>query len=305
MQPVIGGGRKSIAIAMTTCNGERFLKEQLSSILAQTYPPSAIIICDDCSTDGTVGILRDFSAQYPLIQYTVNPSRIGVIENFKQVVSIAKADYIALSDQDDVWKPWKLAVLAEKMKEIESGNLPAMVFSDLEVIDSNRKILNPSFWNELGQDGYQHCFNTLLFGNFVTGCTILMNVRMQEHFAAIPSDALMHDAWLGLIAYSFGEVGEVKEPLVQYRRHDSNLAYLSTYRKKTFPERVMNHLKSLLAKNDFLEDQLSLVQKFHDRYNGRFTDQQQRLIREFLDLKHRSYLKKTIIFRAAFRPYRY
>jgi glycosyltransferase involved in cell wall biosynthesis len=302
MKPVLS--EKSVSVAMATYNGARYLEEQLVSILSQTHPPDSIIICDDCSTDRTVEILHDFSLRYPSVQYTVNAERLGVIGNFKKAVSLANGDYIALSDQDDIWMPEKLEALVCEMNRIENADLPAIVFSDLSVIDSNGKPLNPSFWNELGHDGYRHCYQTLLFGNFLTGCTILMNRNMKPYFAAMPQNVLMHDAWLGLIAYSFGKVAEIRQPLVYYRKHENNTAYLPGYQKKNFYQRVGRHIKMLFAGHDYLEDQLGMVRDFFSQYGDELTGEQKQQTQKFLQLRGRSYLNKMIVFWRLFKPFR-
>lgn len=292
----------TISVAMTTFNGAQYLGDQLDSILNQTLRPLEILICDDQSSDDTLAILEKYSREHASVKYFVNEKRLGVIENFKKAVSLTTgSDFIALADQDDIWMPDKLARLTEKMLSIDDGLSPAIVYSDLTVIDSVGNVLNSSFWNELGQDGYQHCFDTLLFGNFVTGCTILMNQQMRIHFAAMPSEVLMHDAWLALIAFSFGSAGVIKAPLVKYRHHDSNLVFLKTYRKKNFYERLMNHFRLLLEKNNYLDDQLRLVAMFGQQYHHLLTKEQAGSVAHFLKLHKKSYLRKIITFRLYFK----
>ena len=293
---------KTVSVVMATFNGALFLEKQMHSILQQSLMPVSIIICDDGSTDDTVNILKKFSNQYPIIKYFVNEERLGVIGNFKKAVSLASdADFIALSDQDDIWFPDKLEKLCENLSVIDDGQAPAMVYSDLVVIDGNEKILNPSFWNELGHDGYTHNFETLLFGNFVTGCTILMNQPMRNHFARMPADVLMHDAWLALIAFSFGKVDVIPEPLVKYRRHNTNAAFLTTYQKKNTIQKWLVHIKLLFTKNDYLKDQLQLVQMFMDAYGNLLKQEQAEKVNTFLQLRNRSYLRKKLLFKTFFK----
>src|SRR6186997_149500 len=101
-----------VSIAMCTCNGERFLAEQLDSILAQSRPPDEIVICDDASTDGTWALLTTFAPKAPCpVTLRRNDTRLGVIGNFSQAMTLATGDAIALADQDDVWHPMKLEKL--------------------------------------------------------------------------------------------------------------------------------------------------------------------------------------------------
>jgi len=295
---------QTIAVVMTTYDGAAYLEAQLGSILSQTLQPEQIIICDDLSSDDTVAILEKYAAADPRIRYHVNETRLGVIGNFKKAVSLATTDLIALSDQDDIWVPEKLERLYEAISTIDTPDTPVMVYSDLAVIDQHNNVLNPSFWNELGHDSYTHCFQTILYGNFVTGCTILMNRNMQAHFLVMPEEVLMHDAWIGLIAFSFGRAAAIKQALVRYRRHGSNLAYTSTHRKKRLSERIWDHIRILFTKKEYLEDQLAFVRLFNDTYEAKLSREQAIQTAVILQLQHRSSLRKMMAFRRAFRGYR-
>lgn len=290
---------------MATYNGEPYLEEQLRSILAQTILPGAIIVCDDRSTDGTVGILEKFRRQFPMLQYFVNDGNLGVIRNFKKAVSLATGNgYIALADQDDSWHPDKLEKLYGKLASIDDQEIPALVYSDLRVVDEQMQVLNNSFWNELGQDWYRHCFQTLLVGNFVTGCTILMNQPMRSVFADMPAEVTMHDAWISLVAFSFGKALVVNEALVDYRRHAHNLAFVNDRRRKNILQKMAAQLKLILLPNDYLVKQLSMVELFNQMYGSRLNEVQSQYVTDFLELKGKSYLVKRMLLRTFFKDHR-
>jgi len=92
-----------VSIALATYNGERFLKEQLDSILEQSYTDIEIIACDDCSTDSTPQILEDYQKKDSRLKVYFNEKNLGFKKNFEKCISLCDGDYIALSDQDDVW----------------------------------------------------------------------------------------------------------------------------------------------------------------------------------------------------------
>src|SRR5687768_17349654 len=99
-----------ISVAMTTYNGASYLREQLDSILAQTRMPDEVIVCDDRSTDATPELLREYSARAPVPMTIVfNEQRLASTKNFEQAIRLCSGEIIALSDQDDVWYPHKLA----------------------------------------------------------------------------------------------------------------------------------------------------------------------------------------------------
>jgi glycosyltransferase involved in cell wall biosynthesis len=292
----------SISVAIATYNGEKYLEEQLDSILSQTLKPSEIIVCDDQSTDGTREILEKYQ-QKGLIKYFVNDKRLGFIGNFKRAVSLTSPEnYIALSDQDDIWLPSKIQAAAELLLKIEGSNRPAMVYSDLVLVDEDKNLLNKSFRNELGQGGYIHCLETLLFGSFVNGCTMLMNPNMRNYFSSIPEKGtLNHDTWMSLIAYTFGEVAVVPDSLILYRRHSNNATDVGNFHKLGRFSRLWAEVLRSFKKNDLFEDQISFVSEFYTTFQQDLNEEQKNLIQKFLKLKGKSYLEKKIALRMFFR----
>lgn len=291
-----------VSVAMATYNGAKFLEEQLDSILSQTQPPQQIIVCDDISTDGTAGILERYQSE-GLLNYYVNDERLGYVENFKKAVSLARpGNYIALSDQDDIWLPRKIEAAMDVLLKVEGIKKPAMVYSDLILVDENKQLLNKSFRNELGQDGYQHSLETLLFGGFVNGCTMLMNPTMGNYFSSIPiGKHITHDTWIALIAYTFGEVGTVAEALIHYRRHTNNATDILGLEKKSRFGRLIYEISAAFNNKTLFERELDCVEKFYLTFSEKLTADQQKLILEFLKLHDASYLEKKIRLRKFFR----
>ena len=104
-----------ISIALTTYNGEKFLKEQLDSILNQTYSDYELVVCDDCSTDSTRQILKEYEKKDKRINVFLNNNNLGFKNNFEKAISLCTGEYIALSDQDDIWDEKKLEILLKKV----------------------------------------------------------------------------------------------------------------------------------------------------------------------------------------------
>ncbi|MEK7198913.1 MAG: glycosyltransferase, partial [Bacteroidota bacterium] len=104
-----------ISVVMATYNGERFLSEQLESILSQSYPNIEMIVVDDGSVDSTVALVESYIKRYPAIRLYVNEENLGYIKNFEKGMLLANGEYIALSDQDDIWRKDKLALLMERI----------------------------------------------------------------------------------------------------------------------------------------------------------------------------------------------
>lgn len=291
----------AVSVVMTTYNGERFLARQIESILSQTLQPKEIIICDDGSSDTTLTILEKYHQSHGII-YHVNEKRLGVVNNFKKAVSLTSpGNYIALSDQDDIWLPEKLERSADALSNIDDGASPAMIYSDLIVIDQDEHVLSPSLNSELGFDKYNHCFSTLLFGNFVLGCTVMMNPVMKKFFLEIPGEhTFNHDAWITLVAFSFGKVALLQPGHILYRKHSHNVTF-SNHKKSKRSDRIINHIRSVFVPNNFLHDQVILLREFLSAYRSFLSEKQAGEIAAVLQLEKASYLKKKIAFERSFK----
>ena len=290
-----------ISVAMATCNGEKFIGKQIDSILAQTMQPTEIIICDDASTDNTIAILKQYEEK-KLIKLYSNDRRLGVIDNFKKAVSLTSdGHYIALSDQDDIWLPQKLEQTHQQLIKIDSGMHPCIVYSDMMMIDENEQHINHSFLNELGLDKYEHSLITLLYANFVAGCTVLMNTKMRELFATIPKNkSFNHDTWIALIAFSIGKAKKLPSPFMLYRKHAHNVSF-ANHRKKSRLLKAVDHLKSAFVQNDFLNDQIVLVKEFYKHFKDDLSEDNKKVIQQFLKHENKSSLNRKIAFELAFR----
>ena len=288
-----------ISVAIATFNGEYFLDEQIQSILNQTLKPTEIIVCDDCSTDNTVEILEKYNRK-GVLTYHINSTRLGLIDNFKKAVSLCDTEnYISLSDQDDIWLPEKLETCAAAMMAIENKQLPCMVYSDLIFVDSKKRILNKSFRNEAGQDSYTHNLESLLFNNFVNGCTVLINKPLRILFDSTLSEIYFnHDGWLALLAFSFGKVKNISQPLVFYRKHESNLSIdinkIPRSRYQNLYDQIMAALK---GSDNFLVEQLNAVNKFYEQFKSGMDTETKLTFENFLTLNGKSYFVKKIVYK--------
>ena len=297
---MLSSNTPSIAVLMATYNGAQYLNEQIDSILNQSLPPTTIIVSDDGSDDGTITILEKYAA-VEKIKFIKNDTRRGVVGNFINCLHQLPAGYyFALSDQDDIWHPSKLEESFHALQKIEHKDQPCMVYSDLCLIDAQKNIINRSFRNELGHHKYKHCLETLLFGNFVLGCTTLCNYSLKDYIIGMPiHPSFNHDAWMALVSYTFGQTYSIDKALVDYRQHSSNVT-IRTHNKKTVLNRYINHAKQLLSKNDFLEDRFPIVDLFYSQYKGSMTSQKRMHFENFLGLQNKSYLAKKIAFETAF-----
>ena len=212
---------------MATYNGEKFIAQQIESILAQTYKNFKLIICDDNSTDDTVKIIQTFIKNNPNITLYKNKKNIGFVKNFEKLINLCNTNYIALSDQDDIWIETKLATQISKLQNIKHKNpdSPLMIHSDLTMINEKEEILNKSYFKyrkyqlidekDLGQ---------ILGPCGVMGNTILFNKQLKSILLPFPDNLEYHDYWIAIINEIYGNRITINQALVKYRIHDKNVS---------------------------------------------------------------------------------
>lgn len=206
---------KLVSVAMATYNGEKYLVEQLDSILTQTHPIYEIIIVDDGSSDKTLDILNSYQDKFGNIKVYPNSENLGVVKSFERAIMLTSGDYIALSDQDDVWSNDKIAKLVDALGD----NL--LIHSDILVVDEALQPLQKyQFTHKRLTRGLY--VDYLLF-NDVTGCTLLMKRELLDLGLPIPNGVYMHDHYLALIAAFYKRITYLDVQLVKYRQHSSNV----------------------------------------------------------------------------------
>ena len=214
-----------ISVAMATYNGEKYIEEQLDSILNQSKPVDEIIIFDDNSTDGTLEIIRRYADSR--IKVHVNDKNVGYIENFYRAITHCKWDYIFLADQDDIWGNDKVKVYLEVMDK----NSAKLVSANFSLIDANSRELPLSeftrnrFLKKVDNTGEKYLtldFNYLIGGNVLQGATFCINKEVQKIYKEVHDSDVYHDHQLILIASKLGKVIFINEELLKYRIHNNN-----------------------------------------------------------------------------------
>jgi glycosyltransferase involved in cell wall biosynthesis len=192
------------------------LKEQLDSIYRQTYQNIEVVVTDDCSQDKTVEILEHYRRRYGL-KYYVNDANLGYAKNFEKAASLCSGDYIAFSDQDDIFLPNKIETL---VREIGGYSL---IYSDAALIDDEGTVFAPSYMRYVNFPMLTgRPFKELVFNSFIRGFQILFTRDMLR--AALPMpDRVTHDDWFTILASKFDGIKYLDRPLVQYRQHGRNL----------------------------------------------------------------------------------
>ena len=210
-----------ISIAMTTYNGEKYLREQIDSILKQTYRDFELIICDDCSKDNTRKILKEYETIDKRIHIYLNESNLGFKKNFEKAISFCKGEYIAFSDQDDVWEDWKL------QESIDAIGNKMLLSTDSLLVDENLKSLNRTFKENLGIKKIcleqEYLLKSLIHHSFIQGTTILANSNFIKKYLPIPDACIYHDLYFAICAALNNSITYLDKPSVRYRQHSNNI----------------------------------------------------------------------------------
>lgn len=202
---------------MAVYNGAAYLRPQLQSILAQLRATDEVVVVDDASQDNSAEVLRSLSDARVHVFH--NECNLGVRATFERATRLAQGDILFLSDQDDLWLPGKV----DKIIEVFFLNPEiTLVASDAQVIDASGRLVADSFFAQRGRfaAGFLH---TLLKNKYL-GCTLAFRRSMLDHFLPIPKDVPMHDIWFGLINDIYGKTHFIDQPLIAYRRHESNVS---------------------------------------------------------------------------------
>ena len=292
-----------ISVVMTTYNGAKFLRPQIDSILNQTHRLAEFIVGDDRSTDQTTEILIEY-AEKNALKWQQNTRQLGVAANFATHAALADLEnYIAFADQDDIWKPEKLQVSLALLQEIEQPNLPAMVYSDLQIMTENGDLTGRTLWNVIGVNAYPHRLETILFGGPVSGCTMLINPALARYIATIPlNTTIIHDEWLSLCVFTFGNTAIVAQPTIFYRQHISNQTFSTSHEPASrVKKRIHEIVKVIKGKDDLFARQFRVVRKFYETFSAEMNAEKRKIFEAFLRLENASYWRKKWAFRQACR----
>jgi glycosyltransferase involved in cell wall biosynthesis len=285
-----------VSIVMTTYNGEKYLEEQINSIISSTYQDFELHIVDDGSQDATMKILERYKQQYPeKIYISQNKTNLGVTSNFLNAISKTTSEYVMLCDQDDVWRKDKIARTLKRVKQMEiqfGKDLPIAVFTDAYVVDNKLNIMHESFFASGRLNPRLIDLPHLLMENKLIGCTVMVNgaVRRILQSSPLPKRARFHDGWLGLIAASFGKIGFIKEPTLFYRQHDANVVG-----NRDFLSYILSRFSNPRKQKEVLHAQYLQAEEFAELYNDLLDSKKLELIIRFSKLHKENFIRRRIM----------
>ncbi|MDQ7062027.1 MAG: glycosyltransferase family 2 protein [Sulfurimonas sp.] len=278
----------NISVLLSTYNGDNYLEEQLDSLLSQTNKNFRIIARDDCSNDNTLNILNTYG-----IEILASKTNLGAKGSLSALLEYAvqnsDSNYFMFCDQDDVWKNDKIEKTLAKMLEIEKNysNIPVLVHTDLKVVDEELTILHQSFMSYQGIEAKYNNLNNLLIQNTITGCTMMINRKLAKVCLPIPSESIMHDWWIGLVASKFGKIAYVDKATINYRQHNKNSVGAKQFNLKYILENIY--------KNHSLSTNIFQAKSFLDRYRDKLDKKTIDMLEDFISIENKSFWQKRKI----------
>ena len=305
-----------VSVVMATYNGDKFIRLQIESILNQSYSNLEIVVVDDASSDNTLTILQEYANADDRISIYPNDKNIGFVANFERGLMLVKGEYIALSDQDDIFDKNKIQSLINALKASSGCDL---VCSDIRLIDGDGNLIANSMWKStnIGSHKKRYDFRRLVYQNYVTGCSMLMTRKLCDRSLPFPDDCLFHDWWITVVAASrnCGGICFVNEPLISYRQHGGNVIGVNlkesnliriiklvnskerqlgykNFLTKAIPLHL-NRLQGYLATDIFTTREINIINKVHSFYLGYLTDITNGLLKQIAKLPSR--IRYTIL----------
>ena len=223
-----------VTVLVATYNGERYLCEQLDSILNQEGVEVSIVVRDDGSKDGTVNILKKYKEEYSNFSYYTGPNVRSARCFFDLLSNAGEADYYAFSDQDDVWDKDKLSIAANTLSGYDQSK-PQLYISNLRVVDQDLNFIRNSHSTPKDETNLY----SVLTEHLAVGCTMVFNkVLLKMCVSNLPKGEIMHDTWFEFVARFFGEVHYDFTPHISYRQHGNNVIGTSTNKYAVWKNRI-------------------------------------------------------------------
>lgn len=229
---------KTVSVVLCTYNGECYLKEQLDSIVRQTYPIMELIVQDDCSTDGTIGIIKEYVSKYPWIHLYRNEFNIGFKDNFGSATTRATGDLVAFSDQDDIWIENHIQVLVDTIQDSVLACACSVLVNKYGVSLGFTTDEEKGF-SFVPQDSIEKAYRIFYNCGFYMGHNMLVDSKWLKSALPIPSGSVYHDIWFSAFACMNGGINYSDTVISYYRQHGGNVT--KNRRFSIFKELKMRH----------------------------------------------------------------
>lgn len=281
---------KKVVIMLSTYNGEKYLREQLDSLVNQTYKNIEILIRDDGSKDNTVSIIEEYMKKYENISLIRGENK-GFIGSFLELLRRADGDYYSYADQDDVWFLDKIEK-AVNLLEKETDDIPLLYVSNYDYYDSNMNFISHA--NTVNR---VPSFTKSMVENIAPGMTMVLNQKAHDEMLKMnPEKSLLHDWWTYLVCVSIGKVIYDPTVTVKYRRHLGNVTTV----EQGFFNKLKWWIKTFLTSNEFWKDLKKQQKAFFEMYADKLSEKDYKLLKLFC--KNKSIVTQT---KKVFYPIRF
>ena len=241
------GSVNMISVAMATYNGEKYLQEQLNSIYAQSYKDVEIVICDDCSSDETWSIIKKNAEENVNLRCFRNESNLGFKKNFEKAISLCKGEFIALSDQDDIWEKDHLEKLIGNIGDYDIACGDAVLI-DGKGETKGKTLSSADFLDECSTNPLDLAYRIFFNSSCFQGASMLIRADFLKKAMPFPHDVVYHDTWLAALACFCGGIKYKKDIVTKHRVHGNNVS------KRPYWRNVLGivHLKRSRERKDRL-----------------------------------------------------
>lgn len=229
-----------VSIALCTYNGELFLNELLDSLVEQSYSNIEIIVVDDQSLDQTAEIVKSYALKYSFVKLYQNEVNLGFVKNFEQAIRLCNGEFIALADQDDIWKLDKIKLMVEQISD------HCLLYHDSEFMTDEGILINKKLSDVVRfYDG--DAAEAFLFFNCVSSHALMFKKDLIQYLFPFCTNGI-HDSWIAYVAINIGSISYIPDCLVLYRQHHYNSTDILKRKKKV----KKNRLEVFHAKTEWL-----------------------------------------------------
>lgn len=265
---------KKVAVIMSTYNGESFIREQIESILEQTYKNIEIIVRDDGSKDKTVEIVKEYQKKYKNIKL-FEGENLGFVKSFFELLKLAEADYYSYADQDDIWIENKIELAVNSLNKLDNKK-PNMVFGNSDYYDENMHFIGS------GEKDKEYSFLQSLFACVGQGMTMTVNKKTRDMIIEnMPDSCFFHDWWTYILCVGLGNVEYNNVTTVKYRRRKQN----ATSEGQGYIRLLVWRIKNLLFKSGMKDIKQQMI-NFKKIYYSKLNDENKKILDLFSNEKY-------------------
>lgn len=285
-----------LVVLMSTYNGEKYLREQLDSLLSQSLKPTKILVRDDGSSDETVNILEEYASEHSFIEYYCGKN-IGPAKSFFELINKCdEYDYYALCDQDDVWFKDKLEVAVNTLEK-ENTSIPLLYAGRFILTDEKLNQLNSDVSKLYSFNDFAHS----LIYHTAPGCTFVFNNEARKQIIKYDVNkeyCVIHDAIIHKVVTMFGKMILDNEPHMYYRQHGNNVYGLTANKINEFKHRVKNFIGGSVRKY-----RSNTAKSLLNVYGKECTDENYKLLNIVANYSNNSKLKKELLSNDCFKSH--